>query len=406
MKTLVIGSGPAGLIAASTAANKNNQVIVLEKNEKAGKKLFITGKGRCNVTNNCNEREFIANVVSNPKFLFSAINKFSSKDTIDWFESKGCPLVIERGNRVFPKSYRAGDIANALFGACKNNGVKFAFGESVIDVFKQEKQFVVKTKNNTYSADKIVIATGGKSYSYTGSTGDGYKFASRMGHTIVDPKPGLVTLKVKESIPSSLYKFTLKNVSLNVALGNKKYQEFGEVTFYKEGIAGATALTLSSLINRTNPNEISLSLDFKPALTNEKLDQRIIREIQSKENQTLEHVVRKLLPKEMVDWFFGLTRINKNRLTSEVKKEERESLVRNLKSFKFNFVGLDDIDRAVITSGGISTKEINPKTMESKLVPGLYFIGEVIDVDAFTGGFNMQIAFSTGALAAESIKNA
>lgn len=406
MKIIVIGAGPSGLICCYKLREAGFDVILLEKNEKVGKKIYITGKGRCNVTNNCTREDFFENVVTNPKFLYSAYSNFTSQDTMMFFEDKGVKLITERGNRVFPQSYRAEDIANALFNACKKSGVQIVLNEEVLDVFKQGETFTVKTKKNTYSADKIVIATGGKSYSYTGSTGDGYRFASKMGHTIIEPKAGLVALKVKESIPSSLYKFTLKNVTLKVACGNKKYSEFGEVTFYKEGIAGATALTLSSLINKLNPSDLTLELDFKPALTEEKLDQRVMREIQNKTNQTLEHVVHKLLPKEIVDWFFGLTKINKNRLVSEVRKEERESIVKNLKSFKFNYIGLDDIDRAVITSGGISVKDINPKTMESKIVPGLYFIGEVIDVDAFTGGFNMQIAFSTGALAAESIKNA
>lgn len=405
MKVIVIGAGPSGLICSYKLKQRGFDVLLIDKNEKVGKKIYITGKGRCNVTNNCTREDFFENVVTNPKFLFSAYANFNSQDTMAFFENNGVSLITERGNRVFPKSYRAGDIAQALFDACKNAGVQINLNEEVLDIIFQQNSFKIVTKKGNYSCDKIVIATGGKSYSYTGSSGDGYRFAKKLGHSIVDLKPSLVALRIRESVPSSLYKFTLKNVTLKARIGNKKLEEFGEVTFYKEGIAGATALTLSSTLNKYSPGDVELSLDFKPALTEEKLDQRILREIQDKVNQNLENVVHKLLPKEMVNWFFGLSKIDKNIKTNEVTKETRESLVKNLKSFRFNYEGLDDIDRAVVTSGGINTKEINPKTLESKIVPGLYFAGEVIDVDAYTGGFNMQIAFSTGALVADSIKN-
>lgn len=398
MRIIVVGAGPSGLMCAYKLKEKGHDVILIDKNEKVGKKIYITGKGRCNVTNNCTQEDFFNNVVTNPKFLYSAFNNFNSQDTMDFFESRGVKLVAERGNRVFPVSYQASEIAKALYDANKQLGVDIKLNEPVISINKTGEVFDIVTKKNSYKADKVVIATGGMSYSHTGSTGDGYKFAKMFGHNIINPVPGLVTLRIKEEIPSVLYRFTFKNVTLKITGPKIKKQEFGEVTFYKEGVAGAAALTLSSSINRIDPSLLNLEIDFKPALTNEKLDARIIRETMDKENKTVSDLVHKLLPKEMVKWFFDISKINPNLSTTDLRKEVREAIVNNLKSFKLTFVGLDDIDRAVITSGGIDVKEINPKTLESKLVPGLYFAGEVIDVDCYTGGYNMQTAICTGAL--------
>ena len=398
MRIIVVGAGPSGLMCAYKLKEKGHDVILIDKNEKVGKKIYITGKGRCNVTNNCTQEDFFNNVVTNPKFLYSAFNNFNSQDTMDFFESRGVKLVTERGNRVFPVSYQASEIAKALYDANKQLGVDIKLNEPVISINKTGEVFDIVTKKNSYKADKVVIATGGMSYSHTGSTGDGYKFAKMFGHNIINPVPGLVTLRIKEEIPSVLYRFTFKNVTLKITGPKIKKQEFGEVTFYKEGVAGAAALTLSSSINRIDPSLLSLEIDFKPALTNEKLDARIIREAMDKENKTVSDLVHKLLPKEMVKWFFDISKINPNLSTTDLRKEVREAIVNNLKSFKLTFVGLDDIDRAVITSGGVDVKEINPKTLESKLVPGLYFAGEVIDVDCYTGGYNMQTAICTGAL--------
>lgn len=403
MKIIVIGAGPSGLICSYKLRNQDNEVVLIDKNEKVGRKIYITGKGRCNLTNNCSWEEFFDNVVTNPKFLYSAYSNFSSQDTMELFESNKVKLVTERGNRVFPASYKASDIVDALFNLCKKAGVNFKLQESVTSIYKDGDSFVVTTNKGKYTADKVVVATGGKSYSHTGSTGDGYGFAKKFGHNVINPVPGLVALKVKENIPPSLYKFTLKNVTLTAKYGNTRIQEFGEITFYKEGVAGPIAITISSLINKINVKDVELEIDFKPALTNEKLDQRVIRETQNKVNKTVEDLLHKLLPKEVLSWFLQISKINKERLVIDLKKEEREQIVNSLKGLKLTYLGLDDIDHAIITSGGISTKEINPKTMESKIVQGLYFVGEVIDVDAFTGGFNMQIAFSTGALAADSI---
>ena len=402
MKIIVIGAGPSGLMCSYKLKEKGFDVLLLEKNEKVAKKIYITGKGRCNITNNCSKEDFFNNVVNNPKFLYSAYNNFTSQDTMEFFESRGVKLIVERGNRVYPASYKPQDIVSCLYESCKNAGVDIKLNEPVLSIDKKDN-FIVRTKKNIYEADKVVIATGGKSYAHTGSTGDGYEFAKRFGHTIIEPVPALITLRIKEEIPAILYRFTFKNVSLKVITPDFKKEEFGEITFYKEGVAGATALTLSSLINRIDPAKVSIEIDFKPALDHKKLDARVIREIQSGENKTVKELVHKLLPKEIVDWFLKVSKINGNLDVVTLNKEVRESIVNNLKAFKLSYIGLDDIDRAVVTSGGVSTKEVNPNTLESKLVPGLYFSGEVLDVDCFTGGYNLQTAISTGALISKKL---
>lgn len=398
MRVIVIGAGPSGLMCSYQLRNKGYDVVLMDKNEKVGKKIYITGKGRCNITNNCSKEEFFNNVVNNPKFLYSAYNSFTSQDTIEFFESRGVKLITERGNRVFPASYRPEDIVHCLYDINKKSGVDIKLNEPVISITKQDEVFKVVTKKNAYEADKVVIATGGKSYAHTGSSGDGYRFAKEFGHTIIDPVPGLITLRIKEEIPANLYRFTFKNVSLKAFAPKFKHEEFGEITFYKEGVAGATALTISSLINRMDPKDVSIEIDFKPALSYEKLDARVIREIQSGESKNIEELIHKLLPKEIVKWFIQIAKLNPNSSISDLKKEVREKIVNNLKAFKLTYIGLDDIDRAVITSGGVNVKEVNPNTLESKLVPGLYFAGEVLDVDCFTGGFNLQTALCTGYL--------
>ena len=400
MRIIVVGAGPSGLMCSYKLREKGYDVILLEKNEKVAKKVYITGKGRCNITNNCTSEEFFNNVVNNPKFLYSAYNNFTSQDTMEFFESRGVKLITERGNRVYPASYKPQDIVHCLYEANKSLGVDIKLNEPVISIDKKEDTFIVVTKKNTYKADKVVIATGGKSYAHTGSTGDGYTFAKHFGHTIIEPVPALITLRIKEEIPAILQRFTFKNVSLKVITPKFKKEEFGEITFYKEGVAGATALTISSLINRIDPKEVSIEIDFKPALDNKKLDNRVIREIQNKENKNVKELVHKLLPKEIVDWFLKVSKIDGELPLSNLNKNIRETIVNSLKGFKLTYIGLDDIDRAVVTSGGVSTKEVNPNTLESKITPGLYFSGEVLDVDCFTGGYNLQIAICTGALIA------
>ncbi|MCQ2798569.1 MAG: NAD(P)/FAD-dependent oxidoreductase [Bacilli bacterium] len=403
MKTIIIGAGPAGLIAASAAANKNNQVFVLEKNEKAGKKLFITGKGRCNLTNACNERDFIANVVTNPKFLFSAINNFSSKDTIEWFEAKGCPLVIERGNRVFPESYKSYDITDTLVSEAKLKGAYLHYNEEVLSIEQASEQYKVFTKRATYFADYVIIATGGVSYPSTGSTGDGYRFASKLNHSIISPVPALTGLKIEERIPRRMAGFTLKCVSLNVKDGKWKHSEFGEMTFYEDYIDGPIVISTSSLINRRDPETIEMEIDLKPALSEETLLARINRDIENKPNDYVGDLLEGLMPRSFMDFFLDHTFFDVDEKCTSFSRAKRLELVQALKHFRLTYLGLVGFERAVVTSGGVSTKEINSSTMESKLMPNLFFAGEVIDVDAYTGGFNIQTALSTGYLAGKTI---
>lgn len=402
MKVIIIGTGPAGLNAAIHASNGVDSVLVIEKNEKPGKKLFITGKGRCNVTNNCSPREFISNVVNNKEFLYSSINNFSSEDTINFFEENKVPLVAERGNRVFPKSYKSYDITDALVKKCKELGVKFQYNEAVTSIHVEDEHFILNTSKATYKADFVVIATGGISYPLTGSTGDGYKFAKRLSHTIIEPVPALVGMKIKEEIPQKLRNFTLKNVSLTVKNENIKYSEFGEMTFFKDYIDGPIVITLSSLINRIKEN-ISLEIDLKPALNEQQLLARINRDIDKNPNMTVKELLKGLMHADFIEFFDSKFLYDLDDKCCNFSNENRRRLVTALKHFELTYTGLVGFDRAVVTSGGVSTKEINPKTMESKIVPNLYFAGEVIDVDAFTGGFNIQIALSTGAIAGDDI---
>ncbi len=404
MKTIVIGAGPAGLMAACRAINSNNQVIIIEHNEKAGKKLFITGKGRCNLTNSCNEREYISNVVSNPKFMFSAINHWNSKDTMDFFEARGCPLVVERGNRVFPESYKAYDITDTLVSECKLKGVSFRFNEDVKRIEKEGDKFKIETSKGHYMADYLIIATGGKSYPLTGSTGDGYRFAESLSHTIVEPVPALTGIKIEEEIPSRMVGFTLKCVSLNVKDGKWKHSEFGEMTFYSGYIDGPIVISTSSLINRRAVEDVELEIDLKPALNEETLLNRINRDIENKPKDFVGDLLEGLMPKSFMQFFLENTFFDVDERCNDFSRNKRLELVHALKHFKLTYLGLNGFERAVVTSGGVSTKEINSSTMESKLVPNLYFAGEVIDVDCYTGGFNIQTALSTGALAGDKIK--
>lgn len=404
MKTIVIGAGPAGLIAASKAANKNNQVILLEKNEKAGKKLFITGKGRCNVTNACSEREFIENVVVNPKFMFSAINHFNSKAAMDFFESNGCPLVVERGNRVFPESYKAYDITDALVSECRLKGVSLRFNENVKKIEKVDEKFKIETSKGHYQADYLIIATGGMSYPLTGSTGDGYKFAESFNHSIIEPVPALTGIRIEEDIPHRMVGFTLKCVSLNVKDGKWKHSEFGELTFYNDYIDGPIVISTSSLINRRAVENVELEIDLKPALDEETLMARINRDIEKRPNDFVGNLLEGLMPRSFMDFFLENTFFDVDERCTSFSKAKRLELVQALKHFKLTYLGLNGFERAVVTSGGVSTREISSSTMESKIVPNLYFAGEVIDVDCYTGGFNIQTALSTGALAGDIIR--
>lgn len=389
MKIAIIGGGPAGMMCAIKAA-ENHEVFLYEKNEKLGKKLFITGKGRCNLTNYCDEREFLKNIVRNKNFMYSSIYSLSPFTTYYYFEELGLPLKIERGNRVFPASDKSSDVIKIYEKKLREMGVKIKLNSEIKSIKKDEDCFVL---NDREKYDKVVIATGGVSYKLTGSTGDGYKFAKNFNHKVVETVPGLIGINLYNGF--SLAGLTLKNVELKVVKDKKIIsREFGELLFTHRGISGPIVLTTSSKINRLRDFEIYL--DLKPALTNEKLDNRILRDFCENQNKNIENVMRLLLPRDLISYILEGAEIKGDKKVNQITKEERDKLVKTIKNFELKFESLDDINRAIITSGGVDVVDIDPKTMESKIVKGLYFIGEVLDVDAVTGGFNIQIANSTG----------
>lgn len=398
MKVCIIGGGAGGMMSGLMIAKKGHQVVLLEKNEKLGKKIYITGKGRCNVTNAVTGNEFLANVVRNPKFVMSSEVRFNSQDTMNLFEELGVPLKIERGNRVFPQSDKASDITKALEKGLKKYNVQIKLNSEVSEILTKDNVAVgVKLKNGEeiYS-DAVVVATGGISYPLTGSTGDGYKFASATGHRIVETVPGLVGVLTKDSDLHDLSGLSLKNVRLFAMQGKKEIfkSDIGEMLLTGNGISGPLALTLSSYINRISPENVEIYIDFKPALDDFALFLRIERDIKDLKTKQFSSLLEGLLPKSLADVFAKRLAISKTKKVSQLTKEDRENLCKMLKNFKLKFDKLDDIERAVITSGGVSTKDIKPKNMESKIISKLYFVGEVVDVDALTGGFNLQLAFS------------
>lgn len=395
---IVIGAGAAGLMCAYKASSNGAKVTVLERNEKPGKKIYITGKGRCNVTNACEVNDFFANVPTNPKFLYGAVRTFSSGDLIDLFETLGLQVKVERGNRVFPVSDKASDVTACLYKACLNNGVRFVFSTSVSDITKKEDEFEVRTDNGIFTDDKVVICSGGKSYPNTGSTGDGYRFAKRFGHTVIEPVSALSALYASDTKP--LAGLSIRNVQATVVDNNKRIAtQFGEMLFTHEGVSGPVILTLSSLINRMDFSTLDLEIDLKPALDDKKLNDRLLRDFADNKNKTLYNNLSLLMPKALIPYVLSQSGVDGNKQVNSVTKEERNKLVFTVKHLTFDLQGLYPIDEAIVTSGGVSVKEINPKTMESRLVEGLYFAGEIIDVDCFTGGFNLQTAFSTGYIA-------
>lgn len=389
MKIAIIGGGPAGMMCAIKAA-ENHGVTIFEKNEKLGKKLFITGKGRCNLTNYCDEREFLKNLVNNSNFMYSSIYSFSPFTTYYYFEELGLPLKVERGNRAFPLSDKSSDVIKAYEKKLKDLGVKVHLNFEIKSIEKVGEEFIL---NGREKFDKVVIATGGISYKLTGSTGDGYKFAKNFGHKIINQVPGLIGINLKNNF--SLAGLTLKNVELKVIKDKKIISnEFGEMLFTHRGISGPIVLTTSSKINRLK--DFEMFLDLKPALEPEKLDARILRDFSENQNKNIENVMKSLLPKDLISYVLYSAGISGDEKVNQITKIERENLVKTIKNFELKFDSLDDIDRAIVTSGGVDVKEIDPKTMESKKVSGLYFIGEVLDLDGLTGGFNIQIANSTG----------
>ena len=399
MKIVVVGAGAAGLFVSGFLAQNSFDVTVFDGNEKVGKKLFITGKGRCNFTNLCKVEDFLPNIVRGQKFLKGALYNFDSFDCVEFFEKLGLKYKVERGNRVFPESDKSSDVIKVLREVhCKK--VKFCLNEKVQSIDKKE-DFVVKTEGATYHFDKVIIATGGKSYHSTGSNGDGYAFAKKFGHNVIATKPALCPILLKDKFVADLQGVSLKNVALNVIADGKKISNFGEMLFTDKGISGPIVLSTSSFINRCT--KVELSLDFKPALTEKQLDLRLLRDFEENKNKDLKTVLKGLLPKAVADVFAKPFGLDENKKIHDITKAEREKIVQGLKNFKLHYAGLYDIDAGIVTSGGVDISQINPKTFESKLVEGLYFLGEVLDVDALTGGFNLQIAWATAYSCAKAL---
>ncbi len=397
-KIAIIGGGAAGMMAGISASTKDCIVDIYEKNEKLGKKVYITGKGRCNLTNDCDDEDFFKNVVSNPKFLFSCYKNVSSSFVCSFFENNGLKLKTERGNRVFPLSDKSSDVIKTLEKILIRQNVNIYLNTKVDALlFDDEKVLGVLIEGKKRLYDSVIVCTGGLSYPATGSTGDGYNFAKDCKHTIVETKPALSSVLLKGNDFACLQGLSLKNVKLTCFDNGKKiFTDFGEMLFTHFGISGPIVLTMSSYINRKNTKNLSVLIDLKPALDIETLNNRLIREFKTNNLTNISNVLRLLVPSSMINLILTRSNINGDVKCSNITKEQRVKLVYTLKNLKFDIEALLGIEQAIITAGGVSIKEINPKTMESKLKKGLFFAGEVLDVDALTGGFNLQIAFSTG----------
>lgn len=411
-QVIVVGGGAAGMMAAITSARNGHKVTLLEQNEKLGKKLFITGKGRCNITNASDMEMLFSNVVSNAKFLYSAFYGFDNYQTIAFFEELGLKTKIERGERVFPASDKSSDVISVLQKELKKLGVKVLLYTKVEEILEENghtKGVIVRKdgKKEIFIADAVIIATGGISYPSTGSTGDGYRFAKDIGHTVTKLYPALVPFEIEETFVKELQGLSLKNVELTLFSGKKKlFNSFGEMLFTHFGISGPLVLSASSYISDLIQKQpIIVELDLKPALSEEQLDARVLRDFKELQNKQFKNGLDKLLPQKLIPIIVELSGIEKNKSINSVTREERGRLVNILKHFRMHVKGLRGYNEAIITKGGISVKEINPQTMESKMVKGLYFVGEVLDLDALTGGFNLQIAWSTAYLAGMSIGN-
>lgn len=399
----VIGGGPAGIIAAGTAGSLGKDVILIEKNERLGKKLFITGKGRCNITNASSMDLFFENIITNKNFLYSSLYSFTNEDIVKLLKENGLSVKVERGNRVFPESDKSSDVIKALTRFLEKNKVDYRLNSNVIDLYFDKNKFVVKTDKDVFLFDKLILTTGGKSYPTTGSTGDGYKFAKKFGHTIVDLKPSLVPLEIDAPWVKDLQGLSLKNVRLKAYNGKKIiHEEFGDMIFTHYGISGPIVLSMSNHINKKY-KDISLGIDLKPALDNEKLDNRILRDFELYNNKQLKNALNDLLPQKTIPWIVEYSNIDPEKKVNQITKNERNNLVNVIKNFGMHFKDFRPIEEAIITSGGISVKEVDPSTMESKIIPNLYFAGEILDVDALTGGYNLQIAYSTGYIAGMNV---
>lgn len=406
-KVIVIGAGAAGMMAAISAANCGHTVEIFDKNEKTGKKIYITGKGRCNVTNACDTEELFGKIVTNPKFMYSAIYSYDNNSVQAFFEAEGCPLKIERGNRVFPVSDKSYDVINALENAMRKTGVKIHLNTEVEDLFVEDnvvKGVVIGGKK--VFADSVIVATGGYSYPSTGSTGAGHTFAKKYGHKVTKCVPALVPFIAKEEWVKELQGLALKNAGVVIKdEGKSIYEDFGELLFTHFGVSGPTVLSASSyVIDIIRTRELKLIIDLKPALNEQQLDERILRDFEENKNRNFSNSLDKLLPKSLIPVMIMRSGIEPDRKINEIKKEERKALVHLIKNFDLTLIGLRGFNEAIITHGGIDVKEVDPGTMESKLINNLYFAGEILDVDAVTGGYNLQIAWSTGFLAGCSVK--
>lgn len=404
----VIGGGAAGMFAACVAAENGSEVFLYEKNDFLGKKLAITGKGRCNLTNNCDVREFISNVPTGGKFLYSAINKFTPQDTMTFFENSGLPLKTERGNRVFPVSDKAVDVVFTLKKLLKEFNVHTVKAK-VTGIESENGQVCrILTQSGKYDFCKVILATGGISYPLTGSTGDGYKFASKLGHNIVPPKPSLVPLETVGDSAKNMQGLSLKNIRIRITdnkNGKDVYDDFGEMLFTHFGVSGPVILSASAYLKDISSDRYELHIDLKPALSDEELDKRVLSDFEKYKNKDFVNALSDLLPQKIIREVINRSGISERIKVNSIDKKSRQSLVNTIKDFRLTIKGTRPVSEAIITSGGVSLDEINPSTMESKIVKGLYFAGEIIDADAYTGGFNLQIAFSTAYCAATSASN-
>lgn len=396
------------MFAAVHASDKGHEVHLFEKNEKLGKKLYITGKGRCNITNACDVEELFQAVIGNPKFLYSSFYTYTNQNVIDFFESEGLATKIERGNRVFPVSDHSSDVIRTLSEAMRKRGVQVHLNQKVEKVLQKDGTFdgIVLEDGKTVKGDSCIIATGGLSYPSTGSTGDGYRWAEALGHKVTEQSPGLVPLETKESWVKALQGLSLRNVNVTVLDGRKKYyEEFGELLFTHFGVSGPTVISASSIVGQIlKKKELTLTIDLKPALSEEQLDKRLLRDFEEQKNKQFKNALGGLFPSKLIPVMVELSGILPEKQVNAVSKEERHSLVHLIKNFAMTLTGIRGYNEAIITRGGVSVREIDPGTMESKKVKNLYFAGEVLDLDAVTGGYNLQIAWSTGYMAAQEIR--
>lgn len=400
----VIGGGPAGIIGAGFASSKGHDVTLFEKNNKLGKKLFITGKGRCNITNASYIQDFFDNIISNEKFLYSSFYSFTNKDIIDLLNSYGVTTKVERGDRVFPKSDKSSDVIRALETFLIDNNAKVSLNSNISDIYMEEGLFHLVANGKNLIFDKVLIATGGKSYSSTGSTGDGYKFAKKLGHKIVDIRPSLVPLEIEENWIRELQGLSLKNVTIRAVYKNKLlYEDFGEMIFTHYGISGPIVLSMSNYIGKYPAKDIKISIDLKPALDIETLDTRILRDFDKYSNKQFKNGLNDLFPKKLIPIIINLSGIVPYKEIHQITKNERMNLLYLIKDLSMTFKSFRPLEEAIVCAGGIDTKEIDSSTMESRIVKGLYFAGELIDVHGLTGGYNLQIAYSTGYLAGTSM---